>query len=765
MERTPQYMCEMFDPSDSSWTEMDSLQFRGDDNTDIAEVMVIRPSAATHANNMTQRRVLLEFEKIGSDSLVVTAPWHGGVAPPGDYMLFLSDSTGVPSVAPFLRLQEGDYVVADGDTTEWAGTVRPQASYTVEAGGTLIVRPGTKVYAAAEDPAGNDLDVKIAVEGQMLAKGTASSRILFASDSKDSMPGEWLGIQFLDNNTDTRASDLSYCDFRYPTIAVQVDSIACTLFQPTFEGSEEADIYADRDFHIEEGTEWDLKGPVRVVISDDVGYGGSGGGDETALVEGLVRGALRTSGPDSVLFLSEDEDSINGDDWFGFVFSGSSVADISTARIGYAVAPLSFWDADTARVRDTKIHAYSSDGILVATNGVEIEDCTIVRGESLDEDVETTGVHVVSKSADISGCLIGGQSDYGIWGDFSQSYCTSSPGPAPAETLRIVDCRLRALLETPEDAGILGGTGIYLTWICHEMRAEVSGDTLNTWRGGPSDLEGVGIVLNRCSNTDVACCVVKDGKTGVFFRRDGTKLASGEEAVWLRQNEIRGHTNTGLLAKAGVDSLVLDAGSISVAGANVFQLGSLPAPQPQPTFVALISVTTSDTLLAGDQTWEDDTAGVYTEVDSVLAHVDAGWGEIDVPDLLTSEDLCEGTSAGALLQAGVVEDDRDRAAQRVLVDDLPIRFELHAGAPNPTGGPTSIRFGVPAGDPVAVTIEIFDVTGRRVWRRGEPAVPPGRHARTWAGRDDAGNEVSSGVYFVRLRAADFVATRKVVVTR
>jgi hypothetical protein len=60
-----------------------------DDGDDVSEVMLIAPSVATHANNMSQRRVLLEWEQVGtSDSLVATAPWHGAVAPPGDYMLF-----------------------------------------------------------------------------------------------------------------------------------------------------------------------------------------------------------------------------------------------------------------------------------------------------------------------------------------------------------------------------------------------------------------------------------------------------------------------------------------------------------------------------------------------------------------------------------------------------------------------------------------------------------------------------------------------------
>jgi hypothetical protein len=34
---------------------------------------------------------------------------------------------------------------------------------------------------------------------------------------------------------------------------------------------------------------------------------------------------------------------------------------------------------------------------------------------------------------------------------------------------------------------------------------------------------------------------------------------------------------------------------------------------------------------------------------------------------------------------------------------------------------------------------------------------------TWSGRSDAGERVSAGVYFVRMSAGDFGATRKIVV--
>jgi hypothetical protein len=71
---------------------------------DIASVLLIRPGAVTHANNMSQRHVPMTFANILPSRLRVTAPSNPNVAPPGYYMLFIVDSDGVPSEARFIHL-------------------------------------------------------------------------------------------------------------------------------------------------------------------------------------------------------------------------------------------------------------------------------------------------------------------------------------------------------------------------------------------------------------------------------------------------------------------------------------------------------------------------------------------------------------------------------------------------------------------------------------------------------------------------------------
>lgn len=72
----------------------------------IKQVVLVRPGAVTHAFDMEQRLVRLNFTA-SYGSLSVVAPPNGNIAPPGYYLLFILNSAGVPSEARFVRLVPG----------------------------------------------------------------------------------------------------------------------------------------------------------------------------------------------------------------------------------------------------------------------------------------------------------------------------------------------------------------------------------------------------------------------------------------------------------------------------------------------------------------------------------------------------------------------------------------------------------------------------------------------------------------------------------
>lgn len=75
------------------------------DANNISSIALIRAGAATHAFDMDQRMVGLSFTNLGSGKLQVNAPANGNLAPPGYYMLFLVNSSGVPSVAKWIQVR------------------------------------------------------------------------------------------------------------------------------------------------------------------------------------------------------------------------------------------------------------------------------------------------------------------------------------------------------------------------------------------------------------------------------------------------------------------------------------------------------------------------------------------------------------------------------------------------------------------------------------------------------------------------------------
>jgi hypothetical protein len=68
----------------------------------IATVSLVRFGSVTHDINMSQRFLPLSFTA-GTSSLTITAPANSYLAPPGNYMLFLVNSAGVPSVAAIVH--------------------------------------------------------------------------------------------------------------------------------------------------------------------------------------------------------------------------------------------------------------------------------------------------------------------------------------------------------------------------------------------------------------------------------------------------------------------------------------------------------------------------------------------------------------------------------------------------------------------------------------------------------------------------------------
>lgn len=83
--------------------------------------------------------------------------------------------------------------------------------------------------------------------------------------------------------------------------------------------------------------------------------------------------------------------------------------------------------------------------------------------------------------------------------------------------------------------------------------------------------------------------------------------------------------------------------------------------------------------------------------------------------------------------------------------------------PNPFNPQTTISYSTL--DPGIVSLRLYDVTGRCVRTLVERWTASGEHMAAWDGKDDRGQAMASGVYFVRLRSSGRVETQRVVLLK
>ncbi len=105
--------------------------------------------------------------------------------------------------------------------------------------------------------------------------------------------------------------------------------------------------------------------------------------------------------------------------------------------------------------------------------------------------------------------------------------------------------------------------------------------------------------------------------------------------------------------------------------------------------------------------------------------------------------------------------------QQTAVDDVdfvvPGQFALAQNYPNPFNPETRISFEMEKG--ADVSLEVFDILGRKVSTLHSGYLPTGSYEFSWYGADESGRQAASGIYFYRLSAGDKSITRKMTLLK
>ncbi|MDP8220433.1 MAG: C25 family cysteine peptidase, partial [Candidatus Stygibacter frigidus] len=98
-----------------------------------------------------------------------------------------------------------------------------------------------------------------------------------------------------------------------------------------------------------------------------------------------------------------------------------------------------------------------------------------------------------------------------------------------------------------------------------------------------------------------------------------------------------------------------------------------------------------------------------------------------------------------------------------VADILPSLPVLNANYPNPFNPETTISFSLP--ENANIELSIYNVKGKKVKTLVSGNMDAGDHETIWYGRDDEGRQVSSGVYFYKLKSERYTTTKKCVLMK
>ncbi len=93
----------------------------------------------------------------------------------------------------------------------------------------------------------------------------------------------------------------------------------------------------------------------------------------------------------------------------------------------------------------------------------------------------------------------------------------------------------------------------------------------------------------------------------------------------------------------------------------------------------------------------------------------------------------------------------------------PDEFIIHRAYPNPFNPTTTLKYEMGSAGPVS--IDVLDVSGRKIRSLYNGIQSPGQHEIRWDARDDRGRSMSSGVYLFKVNVNGKQQTAKTLLLK
>ncbi|MCX5753158.1 MAG: T9SS type A sorting domain-containing protein [Candidatus Krumholzibacteria bacterium] len=306
---------------------------------------------------------------------------------------------------------------------------------------------------------------------------------------------------------------------------------------------------------------------------------------------------------------------------------------------------------------------------------------------------------------------------------------------------------------------LLAGNTCDIVWksscVLGNVRIEHSVDGGNNWSTITSSTENDGSYTWTVPAVHSATCRVRisdlDGYPSVISNSDFT--IQGELAVWPGDLDNNG---------------VVEAADVLPLAEHWYAAG------PQRIGI--------------DYAWSSHTVRIWPDPEAAFADAD-GSGRIDIGDFIPvclnwgkthsggvssrpgTEEFGRGEKREVLeMLYDQVRDSREGPKyeirmfiQKVLGVPDPKAFLVHQNYPNPFNPSTEIAYDVASKG--CITIRIYNARGQQVKLLVNAEHAPGSYRVMWDGLDDQEKRVASGIYFYRLVAPSYTATKKMVLIR
>ena len=99
----------------------------------------------------------------------------------------------------------------------------------------------------------------------------------------------------------------------------------------------------------------------------------------------------------------------------------------------------------------------------------------------------------------------------------------------------------------------------------------------------------------------------------------------------------------------------------------------------------------------------------------------------------------------------------------IAATQIPQGYVLGQNYPNPFNPSTTIEYTLPQRSKVA--IDIYNVLGQKVRTLVDETQAAGSHSIVWDGTNQSGQSVSTGFYFYKLTAGDYIDSRKMLMIK